>query len=145
MRHGGGSFSVKESYESYRPVIWESPDFKPSPRRSGPTSATGLIYAHAIINPYARIGDNVFIGSGANISHHCQVADHAFVATSAILNGNVKVGEQAFIGAGAIVRDGLTIAERSFIGIGAVVVADTEPDGFYVGNPARKMARAFHK
>lgn len=103
-----------------------------------------LIYEHAIINPYARIGDNVYIGTGAHISHHCQVANHAFVAAGVILSGNVKVGEQAFIGAGAIVRDGLTIAERSFIGIGAVVVADTEPGGVYVGNPARKMARSSH-
>ena len=72
------------------------------------------------------------------------MANHAFVAAGVILSGNVKVGEQAFIGAGAMVRDGLTIAERSFIGIGAVVVADTEPDGVYVGNPARKMARSSH-
>ena len=100
-----------------------------------------LIYEHAVIQPFACIGDNVVIRSAAHISHHCRVADHAFVAAGVTLGGNVSIGEQAFVGVGAVVRDGLRIAERSFIGAGAVVVADTEPDGVYVGNPARKTGK----
>jgi len=119
------------SYVSSRASTW--PDLQ--------VGENCLIYEHAIIQPFARIGDNVIIRSGAHISHHCQVADHAFVAAGATFGGNVKVGEQAFVGVGAMLRDGLAIAERSFIGAGAVVVADTEADGVYIGNPARKMGR----
>jgi len=120
------------SYVSSRASTW--PDLQ--------VGQNCLVYEHAIIQPFARIGDNVIIRSGAHISHHCQVADHAFVAAGATLGGNVRIGAQAFIGVGAVLRDGLAIGERSFIGAGAVVVADTEADGVYVGNPARKAARS---
>ena len=119
------------SYVSSRASIW--PDLQ--------VGENCLIYEHAIIQPYARIGNNVIIRSGAHISHHCTVADHVFVAAGVTLGGNVRVGSQSFVGLGAVLRDGLTIAERSFMGAGAVVVADTEADGVYVGNPARKLAR----
>ena len=51
------------------------------------------------------------------------------------------MGEQAFVGVGAVLRDRIRIAPRSFIGAGAVVVNDTEADGAYVGNPARKLVK----
>lgn len=100
-----------------------------------------LIYEHAIIQPFARIGDNCVIRSGAHISHHCQIASHAFIAAEVAMGGEGQVGEQAFIGVGAVLRDRIRIAERSFIGAGAVVVGDTEADGVYVGNPARKTGK----
>lgn len=101
-----------------------------------------LIYEHAIIQPFARIGSNCIIRSGAHISHHCEVADHAFVAAEVAMGGEGYVGEQAFVGVGAVLRDRIRIAERSFIGAGAVVVQDTQPDGVYVGNPARKASKS---
>jgi sugar O-acyltransferase (sialic acid O-acetyltransferase NeuD family) len=101
-----------------------------------------LIYEQAVIQPFARIGSNVIIRSSAHVSHHCLIADHAFVAAGATFGGNVSLGEQAFVGVGAVLRDGLRIAPRSFIGAGAVVVGDTEADGVYVGNPARKTGRS---
>ena len=116
------------TYISSRASTW--PDLR--------VGQNSLVYEGAIIQPFASIGNNVIIRSAAHISHHCQVADHVFVAAGATLGGNVHIGEQSFIGVGAVLRDGLRIAERSFIGAGAVVVADTEPDGVYLGNPARK-------
>lgn len=101
-----------------------------------------LIYEHAIIQPFARIGDNVIIRSGAHVSHHCQVANHAFIAAEAAMGGETCIGERAFVGVGATLRDRIRVAERSFIGAGAVVVRDTEPDGVYVGNPARKLDKS---
>ncbi len=100
-----------------------------------------LIYEHAIIQPFCRIGNNTIIRSGAHVSHHCEVADHAFVAAEVAMGGEGHIGEQAFVGVGAVLRDRIRIAPRSFIGAGAVVVNDTEADGAYVGNPARKLAK----
>ncbi len=120
------------SYISSRACIW--PDLQ--------VGENCLIYEHAIIQPFARLGDNVIIRSGAHISHHCKIGSHSFVAAGACFGGNVTVAEQAFIGLGAVLRDGLHLAERSFIGAGAVVIADTEANGVYVGNPARKIAKS---
>lgn len=119
------------SYLSSRASTW--PDLQPG--------ENSLIYEQAVIQPFAKIGNNVIVRSAAHISHHCTVGDHAFVAAGVTLGGNVSVGEQTFLGVGAIVRDGIRLATRSFIGAGAVVLADTEADGVYVGNPARKIAR----
>ncbi|RJF99486.1 acetyltransferase [Noviherbaspirillum saxi] len=119
------------SYVSSRASVW--PDLK--------IGENVLIYEHAIIQPFARIGDNCIIRSGAHISHHCEVADHAFVAAEVAMGGEGYVGEQAFVGVGAVLRDRIRVAERSFIGAGAVVVQDTQPDGVYVGNPARKAGK----
>ncbi len=119
------------SYVSSRASVW--PDLV--------VGDNVLIYEHAIVQPFARIGSNCIIRSGAHISHHCQVADHAFVAAEVAMGGEAFVGEQAFVGVGAVLRDRVQIAPRSFVGAGAVVVADTEADGVYVGNPARKLAK----
>lgn len=117
------------SYVSSRASVW--PDLK--------IGENVLIYEHAIIQPFARIGSNCIIRSGAHISHHCEVADHAFVAAEVAMGGEVYVGEQAFVGVGAVLRDRIHIAERTFIGAGGVVVQDTQIDGVYVGNPARRV------
>ena len=132
-------------YEAAKALGYEFVSYVSSRASTWPDLQVGvncMIYEHAIIQPFARIGDNAIIRSGAHISHHCRVADHVFVGAGATLGGNVGLGEQSFIGVGAVLRDGLAIAERSFIGAGAVVVADTEADGVYVGNPARKTGRS---
>lgn len=125
-RARGYSFA---SYISSRASIW--PDLQ--------VGDNVLIYEHAIAQPFCRIGSNCIIRSSAHVSHHCEVADHAFVAAQVAMGGGVHVGEQAFVGVGAVLRDGLRIAPRSFIGAGAVVLADTEADAAYLGNPARKL------
>lgn len=116
------------SYVSSRASLW--PDTR--------IGENCMVYEGAVIQPFATIGDNAVIRSCAHVSHHCTVGDHAFVAAGATLGGNVTVGEQAFVGLGAVVRERVTIAERSFIGAGAVLTSDTEADGVYHGNAARK-------
>lgn len=118
------------SYVSSRASVW--PDLT--------IGDNVLIYEHAIIQPFARIGNNCIIRSGAHISHHCEVADHAFVAAAVAMGGACYVGEQAFVGVGAVLRDSIRIAARTLVGAGAVVLKNTEVDGVYAGNPARKIS-----
>ena len=120
------------SYISSRASVWPNQCF----------GRNCLVYEHAIIQPFSTIADNVIIRSGAHISHHCVIEKHSFISAEATFGGNVTVGERCFIGLGAVIRDGLSIAERSFIGAGAVVISDTEPDGVYVGNPARRIEKS---
>lgn len=103
-------------------------------------SANVLVYEQAVVQPFVRLGWNVTLRTGAILGHHSVVGDHCFVASAAVTGGNVTLGERCWIGLGAVIRDNLRLAERTFVGAGAVVVADTESDGVYVGNPARKMS-----
>lgn len=120
------------NYVSSRASVW--PDLR--------LGDNCLIYDHAIVQPFVSIGNNVIVRSGAMIAHHCKLSDHVFVAAGANFGGSVSVGEQAFIGLGGVLKHGLTIAARSFVGAGAVVMTDTEPDGVYIGNPARRISHA---
>lgn len=97
-----------------------------------------LIYEGAIIQPFVRLGDNIIIRSGANIGHHSNVHSNVFIASGVVTGGNVTIEQNASIGLGAIIRDGVRIGARCFIGAGALVTADTEPDGVYMGVPAKK-------
>lgn len=125
-------------YISSRAIVW--PDLQ--------VGVNSVIYEGAIVQPFATIGDNVIVRSGVHISHHVAIADHCFIAAGACFGGGVSVGRHSFVGLNATIRDGITVAEHCLIGAGAVVTANTEPDGVYVGIPARRVStlmRAFDK
>ena len=98
-----------------------------------------ILNEQVLIQPYARVGWNVTLRSGANIGHDNVVGDHSFVASGVVTGGYVTIGERCWLGLGAVVRNQVRIADRTFVAMGAVVVADTEPDLVYAGNPARPM------
>lgn len=117
------------NYVSNRASVW--PDT--------PIGENVIIYESATLQSFVRLGDNVTVRSGVNIGHHSRVGSHTFIASGAVTGGSVEIGEQAWIGLGAVLRDGIRIGERCFVGAGAVVVGDTEPDGVYVGVPAKRL------
>jgi maltose O-acetyltransferase len=51
----------------------------------------------------------------------------------------IAVEEGAWIGGGVIVLGGVRIGRGCVIGAGAVVTRDCEPNGLYVGVPARRQ------
>jgi sugar O-acyltransferase (sialic acid O-acetyltransferase NeuD family) len=99
-----------------------------------------LIYEGALVQTGATLGAGVVVRAGANVGHHSTVGDHSFLASRAVTGGNVHLGSRVFVGLGAVIADHVQIADRCLIGAGAVVLQDTEPDGVYVGIPARRLA-----
>ena len=51
----------------------------------------------------------------------------------------VTIGEGCWIGARSLIMPGVTIGDGCIVGAGAVVRDDCEPDGVYVGVPARRV------
>lgn len=97
-----------------------------------------------------RMGSNVRVGAfctfnlNSTVSHDCEIGDFANLSPGANVAGNVRIEEDAWIGTGVAVNQGsayrkLTIGARAVIGSGAVVLGDCDPDGVYVGVPARKI------
>lgn len=97
-----------------------------------------MIFDGAIVEPYARIGENCIVRAGAMLSHDAELGDHCFVAPRALIGGAARIGANCFVGANSTVTSGVRVAPRCFIAGGAVVTADTQPDGIYRGNPARR-------
>lgn len=93
-----------------------------------------------LIQPFAEIGENVFIGSACIIGHHSLIGNHVFIGSGVILGGNVQVGDYAFLGSGAVARNKVLIAEHTVVGAGAVILENTAKNGIYLAATAQKMA-----
>lgn len=98
-----------------------------------------MVFPGVTVMPWARLAHDVQVRANAVIAHHVEVGPHVTVANGVSTGGSSTIGAHSWVGLGAVVRDGVTLAERTFVGAGAVVVADTEPDGVYVGVPARRL------
>lgn len=107
---------------------------------TSPSITTGrgtVVFAGAIINAEARLGNSIIVNSGAIVEHDCQLGDACHLSPGAILGGGVRVGARSWIGAGATVVHGVCIGTDVIVGAGAVIIHDV-PDGVtIVGNPGR--------
>ncbi|MEZ0372007.1 MAG: acetyltransferase [Candidatus Sericytochromatia bacterium] len=92
-----------------------------------------------LIQPYTRLGTNVYVGSGCIVGHHSQLGDHCFLASRVTLGGGVVVEPYAFLGTGAIIRNKVRIGARSVVGAGAVILEDTREGGVYVAAGAEEL------
>lgn len=93
------------------------------------------------LQPFTKIGNNVVMWSGNHIGHHGIIEDHVFFTSHVVLSGHCHVKERAWFGVNSTIRDFTTIGEGSLIGMGALVTKDTEPNGLYIGAPAKKQER----
>jgi acetyltransferase EpsM len=100
-----------------------------------------VIVAGVVVNPGARIGENVIINTLASVDHECVVEDGAHICPGVHLAGKVTVGRASWLGIGVIVMDKIRIGAGAIIGAGAVVVKDI-PDGVLAyGVPAKEIKR----
>jgi sugar O-acyltransferase (sialic acid O-acetyltransferase NeuD family) len=111
------------SYLSSKATVW--PGFN--------LGENSFIFEDNTIQPFASIGNNVILWSGNHIGHHSRIKDHCFLASHVVVSGGVVIEEQCFIGVNATLRDHVTIGARCVIGAGALILADTEPEGVYIG------------
>jgi sugar O-acyltransferase (sialic acid O-acetyltransferase NeuD family) len=90
-----------------------------------------FIFEANVVQPFARIGNDVVLWSGNHIGHDSTIADHCFVASHAVISGNVTIGESCFVGVNATIRDGVAIAPDCVIGAGALIMKDTKRGAVY--------------
>ena len=90
---------------------------------------------------------------GLRIGPYCNIAAHCVFATVGhdpvmrdkpmalvpACRGPITLAEDIWLGANVTVTANVTIARSCIIGANAVVTRDTEPDGLYVGVPARRL------
>ena len=100
------------------------------------------IYEGAIVQPFAKLGNNVVVSPAAMIGHHAVIEDHCFISSRATILGLVRVGSHSVIAAAATILDGTRIAPRCIIGAGAVISKDTEEAEVYIGRPADRLSRS---
>jgi sugar O-acyltransferase (sialic acid O-acetyltransferase NeuD family) len=94
-----------------------------------------------IVQPFAEIGNNVFMGCSSLVGHHCVIGDHCFLAPGAVTLGFVQVGPYCFLGANSTIRDGITIASECLIGAGVHITRNTQEKQVYIGTPTEPLAK----
>lgn len=100
--------------------------------------AASVVFAQATVTTNVRIGRHAHIGRGAAVGHDSVVGDYACVMPLAAISGNVVIGDRAFIGTGALIRQGVNVGADAVVGTGAVVLKDVPAGATVVGNPARQ-------
>jgi sugar O-acyltransferase (sialic acid O-acetyltransferase NeuD family) len=100
-----------------------------------------VVFAGAIVNARARVGQAVILNTAAVVEHDCVIGDCAHISPGAVLAGGVRVGDSAWVGANATVLPGIEIGEGAIVGAGAVVTRRVEPGDTVVGSPARSVSR----
>jgi sugar O-acyltransferase (sialic acid O-acetyltransferase NeuD family) len=113
-----------------------------------------LIHPSAYVSPYAKIGQNVFIGANSVIGPGCVIKDHVFinhgvtVGHDTVLHdyvrlnpgcniaGHVEIFENAIICLGANVIEELVIGKGAVVAAGAVVLKDVKERTLVAGVPA---------
>jgi sugar O-acyltransferase (sialic acid O-acetyltransferase NeuD family) len=98
-----------------------------------------FILEFAVIQPWSRIGNNVFLWSSNHVGHHATVGDHCYIAGNAVISGNTVVEPYCFVGVGANIGHEITIGAESFLGAGTLVTKDVEPRSVHIAPDTTKF------
>jgi len=91
---------------------------------------------------------NVHVGRGVRVGPYVRIltGTHTYANNvmrrgpgSRDLSREVRIERGCWIGMGVSILPGVTIREGCVVGAGSVVVRDTDPNGLYVGNPAKRL------
>jgi sugar O-acyltransferase (sialic acid O-acetyltransferase NeuD family) len=104
------------SYISSRAFVW----------RNCQLGEHCFIFENNVLQPFARIGDNVVLWSGNHVGHHSSVGDNCFIASQVVISGFVNIGKNCFLGVNVSVYNNVNIGDNCIIGAGAVVPGDLE-------------------
>jgi sugar O-acyltransferase (sialic acid O-acetyltransferase NeuD family) len=71
-----------------------------------------FILENQVLQPWVKIGSNVFIWSGNHFGHDVEIGDHCWIASQVVICGGVKIAPYCFIGVNATIRDDVTIGRE---------------------------------
>lgn len=105
-----------------------------------------FIMNHTMIHPCVRLGNNVFVWSGAMIGHHSVIGDNCWLTSCTNISGVVTVGENSFFAVNSTIGNGVAVGKSCFIGANALVTQSTGDDQVFITEstkPFRLTSRQF--
>jgi UDP-3-O-[3-hydroxymyristoyl] glucosamine N-acyltransferase len=115
VREGLVPLRARDPYLAYTRALrlfHPEPEFEP------------FIHPSAVIDPTARLHEEVFIGACAVIGRECVLGARVRIHANATLYDNVSVGADSVIHAGVSLREGTQVGERVIIHNNVVVGSD---------------------
>lgn len=96
-----------------------------------------LITEFNVVQPFATIGNNVFMHSGNLVGHRTVVEDHVFISSHVVIGGFCRIGASSFLGLNATFNDRTGVARDCVVGSGSLVAKHLGLEGHvYSGCPA---------
>jgi|LauGreDrversion4_2_1035121.scaffolds.fasta_scaffold06084_7 acetyltransferase-like isoleucine patch superfamily enzyme len=94
-------------------------------------------------NIFLNISNSLFIGDNVTISSNVFITDTSLILDKLPQKEHVSlpiiIEDDVWIGACTTILPGVTISRGSVIGAGSVVTKTTDPNGVYVGVPAKLL------
>ena len=98
-----------------------------------------LILENVVVQPFARIGNDVTICASSVVGHHTVIKDHAFVSPGAVILGVVTIGARSLVGASATIIQGVKLDKDCLVGMGVSVTQDAAAGSVFINPEAELM------
>ena len=102
-----------------------------------------FILENNVLQPFTRIGNNVYMWSGNHLGHHSVVDDNVFLSSHVVISGNCRIGRNCFLGVNCCLFDGVEVGEKSVIGAGSIVGNSCPPRSVFAA--AKTKSRTIEK
>ncbi len=101
--------------------------------------ANCFIMAPCIIHPCVRLGNDVFVWSGALIGHHSVIDDHCWFTSNANIGGNVVMGKNCFIALNATVGHSVQVGSFCFLGANTLVTKSLQDEQVVISESSKPI------
>jgi sugar O-acyltransferase (sialic acid O-acetyltransferase NeuD family) len=95
------------------------------------------VFAQAIVDAHAVVGEACIINDAARVGHDCIIGAAVHVAPGAMILGGSRIGDNVLVGANAVIMPGVEVGANAKVGAGTVVLSSLPANVVAVGNPAR--------
>ena len=82
------------------------------------------VHPSAVVDPSAKLGENVEVGPNVVISHDAVIGDNTKIAANSYIGGGVKVGKNCFFHAGVNIGDRVQVGDDVILHHGVSLGAD---------------------
>lgn len=91
------------------------------------------------LQPFSKVGNDVFMWSGNHLGHQSVIKDHCFITSHCVIAGFTEIGENCYLGINSSVADNIIVARDCYIGMGSLIGRNTKPGSFYSGVHSKKL------
>jgi UDP-3-O-[3-hydroxymyristoyl] glucosamine N-acyltransferase len=108
---------VENAYEAFASLLRLVDQARPRKKGIHETAViepTAKIGEDVYIGPYAYLGENCVLGDGCSVYPHVYIGDNTVIGNNCILNPGVKIYHECLIGEGCIIHAGSVIGSDGF-------------------------------
>jgi acetyltransferase-like isoleucine patch superfamily enzyme len=94
-----------------------------------------------IVEPLARIGNNLVMWGGCHIGHHAVIGDDCFIAAGVVIGARARIDRRCFLGVRAVILPDVTVGEASMLGVAVSIQTHVAPGSVIASDARNRLAR----